>query len=251
MSAQQSSSQVGENADSISIGISINVNGAGPSDRLLSDTATAGGATAGITRAEVLTSIANRILYSKYYRWLYFAMGIASFFCLVLSFVEQCPSGLFLWTDALVNLAMIAEVLIRVNAMGKVSESHSVDEAHYALTASCCEIRTFINQSGTLLISRDNSSWETELDALLLIARNSVQLFRLLMMMNKNRDSLLRRQQPQAIDFSNAAPAVDFLGVGNTGELPRHTSIDGTGSGGARVASSVFDFEGEEDDWGF
>ncbi|KAJ3030870.1 UNVERIFIED_CONTAM: hypothetical protein HDU68_007513 [Siphonaria sp. JEL0065] len=93
----------------------------------------------------------------------------------------------------------------------------------------------------------DSANWETELDALLLIARNAIQLFRLLAMVNKNREQLLGRSTPAAIDFSNAAPTVDFLGGGHP---DMNRSVTATVASNGRVPSSVFDFEGEEEGWG-
>ncbi|KAI9330619.1 hypothetical protein BDR26DRAFT_807310 [Obelidium mucronatum] len=200
-----------------------------------------------MTQAEVLTSAANRILHSKFYKWLYLAMMIMSLFCLALSFIQQCPSGLYYWMDAIVNITMIVEVLIRVNAMGKNFWKSIWNQIDIALVFLCI-LTLFWLIFGECQV--DSANWETELDALLLIARNAVQLFRLISMVNKNRQQLLGRSTPAAIDFNNAAPTVDFLGVNS--DLNRSTTSASTATRAHRRAeSSVFDFEGEEEDWGF
>ncbi|KAI8834173.1 hypothetical protein BJ741DRAFT_517655, partial [Chytriomyces cf. hyalinus JEL632] len=154
---------------------------------------------ASITRAELVSSFANRILHSKMYKLLYLGMALLSVVCLVLSFIEQCPSGIFYWLDAALNLIMIVEVLIRVNAMGK-NFWKSVWNVIDIFLVFLCILTLFWLIFGEC--QNGSGSWETELDAFLLIARNGLQLVRLIIMMNKNRHRLTQRG-PQAIDFSN------------------------------------------------
>ncbi|KAJ3077961.1 hypothetical protein HDU79_006647 [Rhizoclosmatium sp. JEL0117] len=143
---------------------------------------------------------------------------------------------------------MIVEVLIRVNAMGKNFWKSIWNVIDIALVFLCI-LTLFWLLFGECQI--DSANWETELDAVLLIARNAIQLFRLVSVMNKNRQQLLGRNTPAAIDFSNAAPTVDYLGgSGILGNASIDLNRSGIGSN-ARVASSVFAFEGEEEDWGF
>ncbi|KAJ3067309.1 hypothetical protein HDU98_009512 [Podochytrium sp. JEL0797] len=202
--------------------------------------------TAGMTQSEVLTSIANRILHSKFYRGLYVVMMVLSLICLAL--VSVGPSGLYYWLDAIVNLTMIIEVLIRVNAMGKNFWKSIWNQIDIALVFLCI-VTLFWLIFGEC--QADSANWETELDALLLIVRNAVQLFRVIAMVNKNREQLMGRGTPAAIDFNNAAPNVDYLG-GASIDLSRGSSVGIGGNSNGRVAPSVFDFEGEEgDSWGF
>ncbi|CAH1764525.1 4749_t:CDS:2 [Entrophospora sp. SA101] len=42
-----------------------------------------------LSRSEVVHGIANRIIYSRFYTWLYLGMAILSFTSIVLSFVEE------------------------------------------------------------------------------------------------------------------------------------------------------------------
>ncbi|KAJ3354504.1 hypothetical protein HDU83_005206 [Entophlyctis luteolus] len=193
-----------------------------------------------MTQADVLRSIANRILYSRYYTWLYLGMAIASVVCLVLAFVEQCPSGMFLWLDAFVNAAMIVEVMIRANAMGKTfwkSIWNIIDTSLVFL----CILTLFWLLFGDCSApdgdgggGNEGGKWEPELDALLLIARNAMQLFRLVAMMNRK-----IRRRPRAIDFDGAMPAVDYLGT-----REEEQGFSGRGFG---PDTSMFDFEGEDD----
>ncbi|TPX60985.1 hypothetical protein CcCBS67573_g08963 [Chytriomyces confervae] len=199
---------------------------------------------ASITRAELVSSFANRILHSKFYKLLYLGMALLSVVCLVLSFIEQCPSGIFYWLDAALNLIMIVEVLIRVNAMGK-NFWKSIWNVIDIFLVFLCILTLFWLIFGEC--QNGSGSWETELDAFLLIARNGLQLVRLIVMMNKNRHRLTQRG-PQAIDFSNAAPAVDYLQQPDSGAVGTR---EDDGRAHVNQSSSVFDYEGEEDDWGF
>ncbi|KAJ3205697.1 hypothetical protein HDU82_005030 [Entophlyctis luteolus] len=228
-----------------------------------------------MTQADVLRSIANRILYSRYYTWLYLGMAIASVVCLVLvksiwvahltriSFTTHnrplsnsgkqnalvieagysktfSPSGMFLWLDAFVNAAMIVEVMIRANAMGKTfwkSIWNIIDTSLVFL----CILTLFWLLFGDCSApdgdgggGNEGGKWEPELDALLLIARNAMQLFRLVAMMNRK-----IRRRPRAIDFDGAMPAVDYLGT-----REEEQGFSGRGFG---PDTSMFDFEGEDD----
>ncbi|KAI8620701.1 hypothetical protein BC830DRAFT_1058922 [Chytriomyces sp. MP71] len=200
-----------------------------------------------MTQAEMLASIANRILHSKFYRLLYLGMAILSVVCLVL---VRCPSGIFYWLDALLNIVMIVEVLIRVNAMGQQFWKSIWNLVDIGLVFLCI-LTLFWLLFGQC--QNGSGSWETELDAALLIARNGTQLLRLIVMMNKNRDRLTRRG-PQAIDFATAAPTLDYLSNPSV-DFGRNSStgapVNASATGGWTAAnSSVFDYEGE-DDWGF
>jgi len=75
-----------------------------------------------LTRREVFQNLANRILYSKFYMILYLVMAILSVWSIFLSFQQGCSSSsLFIVLESIINGTMIAEVAVRLTALGRVS----------------------------------------------------------------------------------------------------------------------------------
>lgn len=80
-----------------------------------------------MTRREIFQNLANRILYSKFYMILYLVMAILSVWSIFLSFQQGCSSSsLFIVLESIINGTMIAEVAIRLTALGRVSEGTGV-----------------------------------------------------------------------------------------------------------------------------
>jgi hypothetical protein len=74
-----------------------------------------------LSRREVFQNLANRIIYSKFYMVLYFVMAILSICSIFLSFQQGCSSSsLFIVLESIINGTMIAEVAVRLTALGKV-----------------------------------------------------------------------------------------------------------------------------------
>jgi hypothetical protein len=81
-----------------------------------------------MTRDEIRKGIANRVLHSRTYIILYLAMAALSITTVVLSMREGCPGLAFYILEMVINSAMIAEVVIRFFAFGRVSERVKVLE---------------------------------------------------------------------------------------------------------------------------
>lgn len=135
-----------------------------------------------MTRDEMLHSLANRILHSRKYQYFYLFMMSLSLFCLVLSTIQTCPTGYFYFLEAVVNLIMISEVLIRFHALGKVFWRSVWNKLDVVLVLLCL-LTLFWLWFGTCSTSR---SWETEADTLLLVVRNGIQFARIAVLIRRN-----------------------------------------------------------------
>jgi hypothetical protein len=76
-----------------------------------------------MTREEIRKGIANRVIHSRTYIFLYLAMAALSISTVVLSMREGCPGLAFYILEVIINSAMIGEVAIRFLALGRVSDS--------------------------------------------------------------------------------------------------------------------------------
>ncbi|KAJ3193143.1 hypothetical protein HK101_005367 [Irineochytrium annulatum] len=189
-----------------------------------------------ITSNEILHSLANRILHSSFYKWFYLIMAFVSVTCLVLSFMSRCPSGYFYILETIVNLAMILEVGIRMLALRKIFWRNLWNVLDLLLVLLCVLTLLWL-ALGECTTER---SWEAEADTILLVLRNMIQFFRLMMMLAKNGQNMSRRTQN--IDFST----VDTLSVGaGIGDLG--FGGPGGGFGGSFGGADFLDFEGEDD----
>lgn len=80
-----------------------------------------------LTRREVFQNLANRIIYSKFYMVLYLVLAVLSVWSIFLSFNQGCASSpLFVILESIINCSMIAEVGLRLTALGKVRKSQIV-----------------------------------------------------------------------------------------------------------------------------
>jgi hypothetical protein len=76
-----------------------------------------------LTRREIFQNLANRIIYSKFYMVLYIVMAILSLWSIFLSFHQGCASSsLFVVLEVIINCTMIAEVALRLTALGRVTK---------------------------------------------------------------------------------------------------------------------------------
>jgi len=74
-----------------------------------------------LSRREIFQNLANRIIYSKFYMILYLVMAILSVWSIFLSFQQGCSSSsLFIVLESIINGTMIAEVAVRLTALGRV-----------------------------------------------------------------------------------------------------------------------------------
>ncbi|KAF8926613.1 hypothetical protein BGZ58_011049 [Dissophora ornata] len=153
-----------------------------------------------LSRREIFQNLANRILYSKFYMILYFVMAFLSCCSIFLSFSQGCSSSsLFIILESIINGTMIAEVALRLTALGKNYWRSTSNILDTILVIFC-----FITL--ILVLQGCGSGHETEevLDTILLILRNAVQCWRLYSMIKKN--SLIANPRVAAIDFNNVRP---------------------------------------------
>ena len=75
-----------------------------------------------MTGDEIRKGIANRVIHSRTYIFLYLGMTALSITTVVLSTRDGCPGLAFYILEVIINSAMIAEVTIRFLAFGRVSE---------------------------------------------------------------------------------------------------------------------------------
>lgn len=83
-----------------------------------------------MTRDEIRKGIANRAIHSRTYILLYLAMVALSVTTVVLSIKEGCPGLAFYILEVIINSAMIAEVVIRFLAFGRVSRTVTANLDH-------------------------------------------------------------------------------------------------------------------------
>ncbi|KAG0291106.1 hypothetical protein BGZ96_005471 [Linnemannia gamsii] len=162
-----------------------------------------------LSRREVFQNLANRIIYSRFYMILYLVMAILSIWSIVLSFHQGCSSSsLFIVLESIINGTMIAEVALRLTALGKNYWRSSANILDILLVIFC-----FITL--ILVLQGCGSGHEAEevLDTIFLILRNTVQCWRLYTMIKKN--SLIVNPRVGAIDFSNVRQeSLDIEGFG-------------------------------------
>ncbi|KAF9548351.1 hypothetical protein EC957_006847 [Mortierella hygrophila] len=162
-----------------------------------------------LSRREVFQNLANRIIYSKFYMILYFIMAVLSIWSIILSLHQGCSSSsLFIVLESIINGTMIAEVVLRLTALGKNYWRSTANILDVILVMFC--IITLI-----LVLQGCRSGHETEkvVDTILLILRNAVQCWRLYTMIKKN--SLIVNPRVGAIDFSNVRQeSLDIEGFG-------------------------------------
>ncbi|KAI8361950.1 hypothetical protein B0O80DRAFT_379747 [Mortierella sp. GBAus27b] len=134
-----------------------------------------------LTKREVFQNLANRIIYSKFYMLLYIVMALLSIWSIFLSFHQGCSSSkLFVVLESIINGTMIAEVLLRLTALGKNYWRSTSNILDIVLVFFC-----FITL--ILVLQGCGSGHEAEevLDTVLLILRNAVQGWRLYTMIKK------------------------------------------------------------------
>ncbi|KAF9133423.1 hypothetical protein BGX30_012295 [Mortierella sp. GBA39] len=162
-----------------------------------------------LSRREVFQNLANRIIYSRFYMILYFIMAVLSIWSIFLSLHQGCSSSsLFIVLESIINGTMIAEVVLRLTALGKNYWRTTANILDIILVMFC--IITLI-----LVLQGCSSGHETEkvVDTILLILRNAVQCWRLYTMIKKN--SLIVNSGVGAIDFSNVTQeSLDIEGFG-------------------------------------
>ncbi|KAG9295498.1 hypothetical protein G9A89_013527 [Geosiphon pyriformis] len=170
---------------------------------------TAGGVTPvtqySLSRAEAVHGLANRILYSRFYTWLYLGMALLSTISIILSIKEKCPSVWFIILEFIINFAMIAEVMTRFLALRQLFWKSIYNVVDITLVFLCVLTLIFIWAGGC---SKGRRSEEI-FDTILLVVRNLIQFGRLIIMLKKNRKN--RSTRNARIDFSDIrAPSMSM-----------------------------------------
>ncbi|KAI9146406.1 hypothetical protein BKA69DRAFT_1023992, partial [Paraphysoderma sedebokerense] len=134
-----------------------------------------------LTRSEVIHNLANRIIYSRFYKFLYITITCLAFVSIILSFQQTCPTPSFIALELFINFVLIIEVSIRLIAMKKQYWKSKTNILDIIVVAFC--IVTVIFIWGSDCNGTDNS--ELIADSILLIIRNLIQLTRILNMLRR------------------------------------------------------------------
>ncbi|RIB01133.1 hypothetical protein C2G38_1044742 [Gigaspora rosea] len=167
-----------------------------------------------LSQAEFFHGLANRLIYSRFYTWLYLGMALLSVVSIILSLTEECQSAGFIILEIIINTVMIAEVVTRFVALGKLYWNSIYNIIDIILVLLC--IITLV-----LIIKGDCSHKGEEIvDLILIIVRNIMQFGRLIMMLRKNGKN--RKARNATVDFSNireSNPSMDFDSISNNAFL--------------------------------
>ncbi|KAK8844571.1 hypothetical protein IAR55_006418 [Kwoniella newhampshirensis] len=203
--------------------------------------------------SEQLRGVANRIIFSRYYIFFYFAMMSLSLATLVISLISthgrRCPPVAWHILEVIINALMVLEVTTRWVAYGKKYPLTLLNVVDLALVAFCSItlILVFRNPCGS------GTRSEEVLDTILIVIRNAVQFLRLGSILRRSGHSLLN--PPKPIDLSQARTASMALDLDldlDDEEAVAERQLSGNGGGGGRRtlvgSSSVYQpLAGEEE----
>ncbi|CAG8481877.1 10866_t:CDS:2 [Acaulospora morrowiae] len=148
-----------------------------------------------LSRAEIVHGVANRIIYSRFYSWLYLGMALLSIVPIVLSLTEECQTVGFIVLEVIINTVMIAEVITRFLALGKLFWKSIFNIADIILVFLCVTTLIFLLKGGC------SHKGEEVFDLVLLIARNLIQFGRIILMLRKNKKN--RKARNATVNFDN------------------------------------------------
>ncbi|KAI9512547.1 hypothetical protein F5148DRAFT_1273655 [Russula earlei] len=154
-----------------------------------------------MTREEIRKGIANRMIHSRTYIFLYLGMAALSITTVVLSVREGCPGLAFYILEVIINSAMIAEVAIRFLAFGRQFWKHPFNVFDLVVTVFCVLTLLVILFAGCGATSKEEEIFDT----LLLVTRNVLQFGRLANVVRQSGQSIFARPRP--IDLSAARRA--------------------------------------------
>ncbi|ORY93985.1 hypothetical protein BCR43DRAFT_495675 [Syncephalastrum racemosum] len=163
-----------------------------------------------LTRSEMVQGMANRFMYSQFYIALYVSLALLSLISIILSLRETCPTTLFIVFESIINFAMIIEVSIRLVALQR-AYWRSVWNIVDTVLVAMCAITLIVLASGCSASERSEAIFDT----ILLVIRNCIQVFRLFMMVRKNKHSMNAR-----------SARVDFSDLGHREASTEYTSRD-------------------------
>ncbi|KAI9173200.1 hypothetical protein H9P43_007331 [Blastocladiella emersonii ATCC 22665] len=159
----------------------------------------------GVTREEVWRMLANRIMFSKFYKAFYVTMTVLALITIYLSLTQTCPTTAFLALECIVNLSLIVEVTIRFLATRRQFFQSRANVLDVVLVALCLFLLGMMLHDAQSCSSshRESGSQRSEavVDSVLLILRNLLQLTRIVNMLRKNQSQLANRVA--SVDFTN------------------------------------------------
>ena len=157
-----------------------------------------------VSREEMFKGLANRFVHSTTYLYLYGSMAGLSLVTVVLSLQRACPGPFFYLLELLINVALVAEVGVRLVAFGKHFWKSTFNIVDLCLVAVCLlTLLTLLFGHGCSPMSRSRSGRSEELlDSALLIVRNVVQCLRLVSVVRRSGYNVASRVS--AIDLSEA-----------------------------------------------
>ncbi|ORX90908.1 hypothetical protein K493DRAFT_229323 [Basidiobolus meristosporus CBS 931.73] len=136
-----------------------------------------------ITRRDLFRNLANRIVYSKFYTFLYILLAVLSLISVVLVLFRNhriSPGLEFFVLEIIINLAMLFEVIIRMVALGKTYWKSLFNILDVVLMMFC--LATLI----LLFLGCSPFNEKEELvDTVFLVIRNIAQFWRLLTTVQK------------------------------------------------------------------
>jgi len=154
-----------------------------------------------MTRDEIRKGIANRVIHSRTYIFLYLGMTALSITTVVLSIRDGCPGLAFYILEVIINSAMIAEVTIRFLAFGRQFWKYPFNVFDLVVTVFCVLTLLVILFAGCGATSKEEEIFDT----LLLVTRNVLQFGRMANIVRQSGQSIFARPKP--IDLSAARRA--------------------------------------------
>ncbi|KAL7751771.1 Histone acetyltransferase type B subunit 2 [Sorochytrium milnesiophthora] len=165
-----------------------------------------------VSRREILRALANRVMFSGFYKVLYLSMTALAFISVFLSYHRTCPKpgslSAFITVEIIINAVMIIEVSIRAVAMGKAFWAAKSNWLDVGLVFLCAVTLLLLLSDGCNDDDKGRNR-EAVADSILLIVRNLIQLVRIFHMLRKNQQNY--NAYPADIDFNDAhSDAVSF-----------------------------------------
>jgi len=147
-----------------------------------------------LTRKEVITNLANRIIHSKKYTIFYTFVIVLSLILLAMTFTTQCLPNMYIVIDYFINISFIFEVILRVNALGKNYWNSILNVIDLIILPLCVVTVIYLS------IDDCSNKGEKIADNIILGVRNGLQLFRLLLLIKNNE---LFSSDNDVIDFDS------------------------------------------------
>jgi len=193
-----------------------------------------------ISSQERLSSFANRLIHSTFYKVFYVSMALASIVCVILSTFETCPSGWFYILELFINIGMICEVGVRYLALGLNFWRSRWNQLDVGLVLLCAVTLIFLFTG----VCSKTRTREAEFDSILLVIRNVGQFSRLVSVLNKNRTQLSTRSED--LDF-------DSIGDDSMGALIARDDLmlggDTLGNGRAATRNAPYRDEYQDENY--